>query len=118
MKQFINAGQYLEQEVIQRAKKGSPHFFNEDTMRFFASRISELMWASGDRMGYKINPIYLITSEADKGYYQHKGSIRAYTVRVIDINGNIKTIGDFQGHPTLYEARKTIKELIGETLIR
>lgn len=117
MKQFVNRGQYLEDDVRQRAKKGSPHFFDKDTMRFFSSRISELMWASGDRMGYQTNPIYFITSEADKGYYQHKGSIRAYTVRVIDIDGNIKTIGDFQGHTTLYQARKTIKELIGETLI-
>ena len=103
--QFLKSGNYLIDQVRTRAEKGSPHFFDADTMRFFSSRISELCWKKED-------DIYFITSEADKGPYHHKGSIRAYTVRVCDINGDINTIGKFQEHATLRDARNTIKEIL------
>jgi len=106
MKQFIKSGNYLEDEVRRRAEKGSPHFFDKDTMRFFSSRISELMWEKG-------SDIYFITSEQDKGTTQHAGSTRAFTVRKIDANGDINKIGEFQGHSTLSEARREIKDIIG-----
>ena len=93
------------EEVKSRAEKGSPHFFDADTMRCFSSRISELCWKSGD-------DIYFITSEADKSYIKHKGSIRAYTVRKCDLNGDINTIGTFQGHTTLNQARREIKTIL------
>jgi len=104
-KQFIASGNYLIDEVKRRAEKGSPHFFDADTMRFFSSRVSELAWQ-------KDEIIYFITSEADKSYHKHSGSIRAWTVRKSDIDGDITTLGDFQGHETLSQARKAIKEVI------
>ncbi len=106
MKQFIDSGNFLEDEVRRRADKGSPHFFDKDTMSFFSSRISELMWKKG-------SDIYFITSEADKGDVQHGGSVRAFTVRKIDADGDIDKIGEFQGHTTLSDARSEIKDIIG-----
>ena len=107
MKQFIESGNFLEDEVRRRAEKGSPHFFDKDTMRFFSSRISELMWKDANRN------IWFITSEQDKGTTQHTGSVRAFTVRKIDEGGDINKVGDFQGHSTLSEARRAIKDIIG-----
>lgn len=112
MKEFIDYGDYLEDEVKRRAEKHGSHFFDKDTMRFFSSRVSELMWVDGDRKDYETNPIYFITSEQDRGPYKHSGSTRAFSVRKIDEDGDIDTIGEFQGYSTLNEARKAIKEIL------
>jgi hypothetical protein len=110
MKQFLDRGRYLEDEIKRRAEKGSPHFFDKDTMRFFSSRVSGLMWSEGELKDYQKSNIYFITSEADRGSHQHSGSVRSYTVRKIDVDGDINTVGEFQGHSTLSEARRVIKE--------
>jgi len=102
-KQFIDSGNFLEDEVRRRAEKGSPHFFDKDTMRFFSSRVSELMWKKG-------SDIYFITSEQDRG---QTGSVRSFTVRKTDADGDINSIGEFQGHATLSDARSEIKDIIG-----
>ena len=107
LKDFAKSGNYLEDEVRSRAKKGSPHFFDKETMRFFSSRVSELMWKSPNRN------IYFITSEKDSGHTQHSGSTRAFTVRIIDENGDMKKVGKFQEYSTLNEARTRIKNIIG-----
>ncbi len=104
-KQFLHQGNYLIEEVKTRAEKGSPHFFDTDSMRFFGSRLSELCWRLGEK-------IYFITSEADSGRIKHSGSTRAWTVRSIDKNGDIQKLGKFQEHGTLNEARKAIKEIV------
>lgn len=104
-KQFLDTGRYLIDDVKERSKKGDKHFFDADAMRFFSSRISELAWQKG-------NDIYFITSEADKGYIKHKGSIRAYTVRKSTIEGNIDKVSEFQEHATLRQARNHIKEIL------
>ena len=107
IKQFIDSGNFFEDEVRRRAEKGAPHFFDKDTMRFFSSRVSELMWKDANRN------IWFITSEQDKGTTQHAGSTRAFTVRKIDESGDINKVGEFQGHSTLSEARQAIKDIIG-----
>jgi len=112
MKQFLDRGRYLEDEIKRRAEKGSPHFFDKDTMRFFSSRLSELMWSEGELKDYQKSNIYFITSEADKGTFQHAGSARAFTVRIIDVDGDINALGKFQGFSTLGEARRAIKDAI------
>jgi len=103
-KEFLKEGNYLIDEVKTRAEKGSPYFFSPNTMRGFSSRISELCWKVKD-------DIYFITSEADR-FDHHKGSIRAYTIRTCDIEGDINTIGEFQGHATLRDARQGIKAIL------
>mgnify|MGYP001584311663 FL=1 len=111
-KEFVNSGRYLEDEVRKRAEKHGSHFFDADSMRFFSSRVSELMWSEGDMKNYENESIYFITSEADRGHIQHSGSVRAYTVRKIDRDGDIDTIGEFQGYETLNDARHAIMDLI------
>jgi len=106
MKQFLDRGRYLEDEIKRRAEKGSPHFFDKDTMSFFSSRLSELMWSEGELKDYQKSNIYFITSE------KHAGSARAFTVRIIDADGDINTFGEFQGFSTLGEARRAIKDAI------
>ncbi len=112
MKQFLDRGRYLEDEIKRRAEKGSPHFFDKDTMRFFSSRVSELMWSEGELKDYQKSNIYFITSESDKGTVKHAGSARAYTVRIIDVDGDINALGKFQGFSSLGEARRAIKDAI------
>ena len=101
-KDFIASGNYLISEVKTRAEKGSPHFFDVDSMRFFHSRVSELCWKVKEK-------IYFITSEAQR---TPRGMLRAWTVRHIDLEGDINTLGEFQEHGSLSQARKAIKELI------
>lgn len=116
MKQFISKGNYFEDEVKRRAERGSPHFFDKDTMRFFSSRISELMWDVGNLKDYQTNPIYFITSEADNGSVRHSGSDRGFTIRKINADGKIDKVSGFQEYSTLNEARKDLKEKIGNDL--
>lgn len=105
MKNFIESGNYLIDEVKTRSEKNAKHFFDADTMRFFSSRVLELAWKKADE-------IYFITSEADNGRIKHQGSIRAFTVRKSNANGSIDTIGDFQEHATKRDAQKAIKEIL------
>tara|TARA_R110000803_G_scaffold151370_1_gene216513 strand:- start:1627 stop:1974 length:348 start_codon:yes stop_codon:yes gene_type:complete len=111
-KQFLASGNYLIDEVKRRSDLKNGHFFDKDTMKFFSSRISELTWQKGDIKKYQTNDIYFITSEADQSDYKHKGSIRAWTIRKADRNGNIKTISEFQEYGSLMDARKAIKEIL------
>ncbi|MCP6727259.1 MAG: hypothetical protein KJI69_04485 [Patescibacteria group bacterium] len=104
-KQFLESGNYLIDEVKTRAEKGSPYFFSPATMRGFSSRLSELCWRSGEK-------IYFITSEADKDYIKHSGSVRQWTVRYISLDGNIETLGKFQEHQNLNDARRAVKEAL------
>ena len=97
-KQFLQSGNYFLDEIKTRAEKGSPHFFDTDSMRFFSSRISELAW--------KIeNKIYFITSEQNKGTANPRG----WTVRICDKDGDLQKLGEFQEYSSLNEARKAIK---------
>ena len=102
---FSLSGQYLIYEVKKRAEKQHSHFFDEDTIIFFSSQISNLCWSKG-------SDIYFITSERDTGRVKHSGSIRAFTVRKCSDNGNIDTVGKFQQHKTLQQARTAIQEVL------
>lgn len=104
-KEFLKDGNYLIDEVKTRAEKGSNYFFSPATMRGFSSRLSELCWKVKD-------DIYFITSEADRDYIKHAGSVRAYTIRKCSVEGNIDTIGEFQGHVNLRDARQEIKAIL------
>ncbi len=104
-KQFLKNGNYLIEIVKEKAEKGSPYFFNPQTMRAFSSRISELCWQVDD-------DIFFITSEADRhSSFQHSGTSRGYTVRKCDLNGDIQTHSKFQEFNNLKEARDYIKKI-------
>ena len=77
-------------------KQAGQHFFDASTLRFFRSRVIAQVY--DDR--------YFITSE------QAPGGPRLYTVReAIDGGKRIKTVGKFQEHPTLWQARGAIWRL-------
>ena len=99
-REFLSLGNYQVNEIKDKSQKLAKHFFNQDTMRFFKSRISELTW--------KIEKsIYFITSE--KNRYEDP---RKFTIRESTELGDIKTIGEFQQYFTLSQARKGIKEIL------
>ena len=80
------------QQIKKLNRENGYHFFSKDAMRFFNSRIS-----SYTRDGY------FITSEK-----QDHDSRRKYTLRYINPNGSIDTIGKFQQYDTLKEAKEAL----------
>lgn len=80
------------------ASKGK-HFFSKDTMRFFKSRVSELVYQG-------MGGIYFVTSEAEP-----LGGERRYTVRQFDADsGSVETMGEFNS-VNRYVAHAAAKEL-------
>lgn len=78
---------------------GNGHFFDADTMRFFNSRIGAV--------DVKGDDWYFVTSErCDWG----SGSPRMFSVRKMDIDGEIETVGEFNSL-TRYRAEKLLAEL-------
>lgn len=78
------------QEIKQRNIEVGQHFFDEEAMRFFDSRI------------YKTTHGFHFTT-SERG----PSGVRRYSVRVIDwTTGHIETVGNFQQFATLREAYK------------
>jgi hypothetical protein len=92
-------------KMIYGNRKPEGHFFDKDTMRFFDSRLSG--------KGYKIIPtknVYFITSEQ---YHDSQGSRpRKYSIRVIEKEGNVKTIGEFQQYDSMESAKNALNKII------
>jgi len=100
-KEFLKSGQYLISEVKTLAENGhSKYWFSADTIRFFNSRISDLCWKIKDR-------IYFISSEKQSEKYN-----RLYTIRLCLLDGEIKTVSEFQEYKTINEARNIIKGIL------
>ena len=100
-KEFLKSGQYLIPEVKTLAENGhSKYWFTAVTMRFFNCRISELCWKIKDR-------IYFISSEKQSEKYN-----RLYTIRLCLLDGEIKTVSEFQEYKTINEARNIIKVIL------
>lgn len=72
------------------------HFFDTDTMRFFKSRIGAVRIKNGIW--------YFITSE------RPPHGKRAYSVRKMELDGDIETVGEFCSM-TSYQANKLLKKL-------
>lgn len=71
-------------EIEYRNRNRSGHWFDEDTLRFFKSRIGALAI---------VGKIWLfISSEKDWG------RPRGYTIRRMDEKGNISNVGEFMEH--------------------
>lgn len=86
-------------DVKKLAEKRHSHFFDDDTMRFFKSRIYDEAYKFKDK-------IYFITSE--KG----PSNIRKWSTRYITQDGNIETLGQFQAYESLNDARRAIRDFI------
>jgi hypothetical protein len=75
-------------EVRWANQKLGHHWFDADTLRFFASRVHDDLY--GGR--------YFVTSECDKGFGtlgSAWGGKRRYTVRMVNADGSIETVGTF-----------------------
>lgn len=75
------------------------HWFDEDIMSFFKSKLSQDLFYSGAL-------IYFISSE--KG----PDNVRRYSVRSYNPKtSEIDTVGDFQQYSTIYQAKQAAKQL-------
>ena len=88
--------------IKAKAEQAGNHFFDEDAMRFWDSRVlpSSFVKVTGDVYRF-------VTSE------KNWQSDRRYTIREVDMrNGRfvVNTIGNFQQYATGREAKKHIKE--------
>lgn len=92
-------------EIKQANKDAGLFYFSPDTMRFFRSRVSEIVHQGP-------GGVYLVTSEQNHGYggpYR-----RLYTVRRFDpATGKVETADDdgFQAYKTSTGARERAKAL-------
>ena len=75
------------------------HFFDKDAMRFFDSRLSEEVYGGK----------YFITSERFDSR-----SPRLYTIRMVNDDASIDTIGEFQQYETLAKAKSAVKYLLAQ----
>lgn len=75
-------------DVVTANDDAGRHWFEDDTMQFFKSRLESDL----------IDGRYFITSE--HGPY----GPRAFTIRMADEDAHIQTIGDFMGYETLTDA--------------
>ncbi|MDJ0364858.1 hypothetical protein QMK33_06810 [Hymenobacter sp. H14-R3] len=79
------------------------YFFSRDTLRFFRSRISA-------RVHQGPGGIYFVTSEQFD-----ERSPRLYTVRCFNpASAGIDTVGEFQEHPTAYQAHAEAARLAAQ----
>lgn len=98
---FIDFTRINSIEQLKRAVTDSgSHFFDADTMRFFNSRVSDMIVKHG-------NYIYFITSEKNRYNYP-----RAYTIRRLAHSGNIDSVGEFQEFESLSRAKTALKNYI------
>lgn len=82
-------------DVKAANKAAGSHWFDRDSMTFFNTRIESKLLAGN----------YFITSELLHGFP------RRYSIRQAQPDGNIATIGEFQGFTTRAAAMAAIKEL-------
>ena len=81
-------------QIVAFNKSVGNHFFSPSSMRFFSSRVHSEVYSG----------CYFVTSEK----FDWK-SPRLYTVRKIESDGSITTIGDFQGYETRSKAHTAAK---------
>ncbi len=84
-------------EIQQANAAAGYHFFEPGTLRFFASRISSQTFGR-----------YFVTSEQFRGLRSPDGP-RLYSVRHLNENGSVDTIGEFQQYETLSGAVKAAR---------
>jgi|SRR6187402_1895917 len=73
------------------------NWFSKDTMRYWGTRVHSAVYGG----------TYFVSSEGD---FDH---VRVYTVRRIDSDGSISTVGDFGAYATSRQAHKAAKAHAG-----
>lgn len=95
-------------EIIEGARAHESHFFEKSTMRFFCSRV----YAGETWLDLESADVYFITSER----FERPGvrGPRRYTVRkFLPETGEIETVGLFQEHATLRDAKSAARDVAG-----
>lgn len=88
--------------AIQRAnEKSGGCWFSPDTMAFFRSRTYPGVY--GGR--------FFISSEKQTGCFTGNTHPRLFTIREVDVEGDIGTVGEFQEFRTLKKAQARAEEL-------
>ena len=85
---------YKTQEIIDFARLQGSQWFAPFNMRYFSCRVHHAVYGG----------CYFVTSEQ----YNWKAP-RLYTVRKVNQDGRIETIGDFQGYDTRQKAHNAAK---------
>jgi hypothetical protein len=95
---------YASMTDVRRANSAHGHyFFEQSTLQFFRSRVGNTLYGG----------CFFITSEQNKGYYpEYYCYPRMYTVRVVNDDGSIDTVGEFQAYETRAQAIAAIKRLL------
>lgn len=93
-KDLLRNFQTLE-EFKELNKQEGYHFFDEDTMEFFNSKMETDL----------LNGNYFITSEQ-----YSLSSPRQYSIRKANGDGTVDTIGQFQQYNSLKEAKEAVPE--------
>lgn len=93
-----------ELKRIYRERNPDGHWFDPDTMRFFGTRLGRAFWVRGT------DTIYFVTSE------KPPHGPRAYSVRRMDSEGEIETVGDFCSMTYAQANRMAEREAKGEAL--
>lgn len=92
----------------QLARDAGSHWFDRDSMRFFNSKVHG---------GGTVDPCGGAVFVSSEQYVDNRDSRnngkRLFSVRRQDAKGNVRTIGEFQGHRTLEAARKAARAAVG-----
>lgn len=91
VKNMANVNQLFQLKRL--AERHGSYFFSRDSMRFFQSRIHDVVYGG----------CVFVTSEKQSPCYGRTYP-RLYTVRYMDSTGNTHTIGEFQGFDTRSKA--------------
>ncbi len=85
-------------EARDRYKMGEGHFFDNETMMFWNSKVFPELY--GDQ--------YFITSEPNYDGKDRRFTIRAFSYDYTDVD----TVGEFRQYKTIAEAKAVIKDLL------
>jgi hypothetical protein len=98
----------VSMDEIRARSRG--HWFSPGTMRFFSSRVGDYGFSMGD--GSKV---YFVSSERFVGSNGYTAP-RKYTVRVLDTDGDVDTVGEFQAYASRSGAMAKARAMAGEAV--
>lgn len=97
---------YSTDDIVHHSRRKT-HFFDQDSKRFFNSRIGQNAYSTN-------NPFITLftTSEKYENRYSHTSEPRYYTIRSYDYRtSDIETIGEFKEYSSSKQANRKAKEM-------
>lgn len=100
--EFPDYGTEIDMRTIKRLNgECGFHFFSEDTMRFFNSKVYD------DTKPVSNGWLFITSERNDRPYSENK---REWTLRLFKANGQIDTIGEFGQYSSLKQAQKAMRD--------